>query len=217
MSTSRTDPGAQTLTVVPTTLSGRTVRLEPLERHHADALVEAARDAEIWAYMPTRLDDPAAMAGWIETALQERAAGITLAFAIVSQERDVPIGATRFMDIRPRDRGLEIGWTWLAKSAWRTGVNTEAKFLLLEHAFESVGAIRIQFKTHRMNLRSRKTIERIGAQFEGILRNHYVLPDGTYRDSAYYSVIESEWPAVRRHLALAIESGGAAHRRDGRS
>lgn len=212
MSTSRTDLGAQTLTILPSTLSGRIVRLEPLELHHADALVEAARDAEIWAYMPVRLDDPDAMRGWIETALQERAAGTTLAYAIVSQERDVPIGATRFMDIRARDRGLEIGWTWLAKSAWRTGVNTEAKFLLLEHAFDAVGAIRVQFKTHRMNFRSRRAIERVGAQFEGILRNHYVLPDGTYRDSAYYSIIESEWPAVRRHLALSIERGGAAHR-----
>ncbi|MGI8476325.1 MAG: GNAT family N-acetyltransferase [Thermomicrobiales bacterium] len=212
MSTSRTDLGAQTLTILPSTLSGRIVRLEPLELHHADALVEAARDAEIWAYMPVRLDDPDAMRSWIETALQERAAGTTLAYAIVSQERDVPIGATRFMDIRARDRGLEIGWTWLAKSAWRTGVNTEAKFLLLEHAFDAVGAIRVQFKTHRMNFRSRRAIERVGAQFEGILRNHYVLPDGTYRDSAYYSIIESEWPAVRRHLALSIERGGAAHR-----
>lgn len=216
MSTSRTDLGAQTLTVLPLTLSGRIVRLEPLELHHADALVEAARDAEIWAYMPVRLDDPDAMRSWIETALQERAAGTTLAYAIVSQERDVPIGATRFMDIRAHDRGLEIGWTWLARSAWRTGVNTEAKFLLLEHAFEAVGAIRVQFKTHRMNFRSRSAIERVGAQFEGILRNHYVLPDGTYRDSAYYSVIESEWPAVRRHLALSIESGGASRRGDER-
>jgi N-acetyltransferase len=176
------------------------MRLEPLEHKHAAQLLDAASFDEIWRYMPIRLDSDAAVNAWIETALAERDQGVTLAFAIVENESGQAIGSTRYMDIRPRDRGLEIGWTWLTKRVWRSPVNTECKYLLLRHAFEDLDAIRVQLKTHRLNFRSRRAIERIGAQFEGILRNHYILPDGTFRDSAYYSVIESEWPAVKRHF-----------------
>jgi RimJ/RimL family protein N-acetyltransferase len=195
--------------VQPVTLDGQAARLEPLELSHLGDLLAAAAAKEIWTYMPVNMADRNALKGWIETALAERAAGSTLAFAILDPRSGKAIGSTRYMDIRPRDRGLEIGWTWLDPAYWRSPVNTEAKFLLLQHAFESLGAIRVQLKTHRLNFRSRRAIERIGAQFEGILRNHTIMPDGSYRDSAYYSFIDSEWPAVKRHLAQMMAPGAS--------
>lgn len=195
--------------VEPVVLTGTRARLAPLDASHRDGLLAAATNPAIWRYMPARLDQPAALDAWIAAANAEREAGASLVFAIVDVASGDAIGATRFMDIRPGDRGLEIGWTWLGVDHWRSPVNTECKFLLLQHAFETLGAIRVQLKTHRLNQRSRRAIERIGAQFEGILRNHYLLADGTYRDSAYYSVIESEWPAVRRHLLLLMGAEGS--------
>lgn len=189
----------------PVTLTGRSVRLEPLSRDHAAGLLDSARAPEIWRFMNETLDGPAAVERWIESGLKANAAGTDNVFVIVEQASGRVIGSTRYLDIRPAHRGLEIGWTWLAKDQWRNGVNTECKYLLLHHAFEATGAIRVQLKTHRLNFRSRQAIERIGAQFEGILRNAVIMPDGTFRDSAYYSVIDSEWPAVRRHLLLMMD------------
>jgi RimJ/RimL family protein N-acetyltransferase len=193
----------------PVVLQGNRVRLEPLDHVHADGVLAAAADSEIWRYMAVNLDSPQAVAGWIDGSLALVAQGTDAVFTIVEQATNRVIGSTRYLDIRPAHRGLEIGWTWLAKDQWRTGVNTECKFLLLQHAFETLDAIRVQLKTHRLNFRSRRAIERIGAQFEGILRNAVILADGTFRDSAYYSITDAEWPAVRRHLQMMMGADGS--------
>lgn len=200
---------AMTAASDPVVLQGKRVRLEPLGHVHADGILAAAADSEIWRYMPISLDSPKAVADWIDGSLAMVAQGTDAVFAIVEQATGRVIGSTRYLDIRPAHRGLEIGWTWLAKDQWRTGVNTECKYLLLQHAFERLAAIRVQLKTHRLNFRSRRAIERIGAQFEGILRNAVILADGTYRDSAYYSITDAEWPAVRRHLLMLMGGDGS--------
>jgi RimJ/RimL family protein N-acetyltransferase len=190
--------------VVPVTLEGQCARLEPIGHQHAADLVVAAGDRAIWRYIALDPSSPDAMRAWIDDSIADREAGTVFRFAIVDRGRGRAVGSTSLFDIRPRDRGLEIGWTWLGRDAQRTGINTECKYLLLRHCFETLGAIRVQLKTHRLNFPSRRAIERIGAQFEGILRNHTIMPDGTYRDSAYYSVIENEWPAVKRHLEMMM-------------
>jgi RimJ/RimL family protein N-acetyltransferase len=191
-------------------LEGKVARLEPIGYEHEADLTVAAADESIWRYIPFEANAPGALRDWIAASIKDREAGVLFRFAIVDRATNRAIGSTTLFDIRPADRGIEIGWTWLATSAQRTGINTECKFLLLRHCFEEAGAIRVQLKTHRLNFKSRRAIERIGAQFEGILRNHVVMPDGSFRDSAYYSVIESEWPAVKRHLRLMIDGYGTA-------
>lgn len=136
----------------------------------------------------------------VATTLQSQQAGICLPFAIIDRTRESAVGETRFLNILPQDRGLEIGSTWLAPAAQRTGINTECKYLLLSHAFEELGAIRVQLKTHHLNLRSQRAIERLGAVKEGTLRNHMIMPDGSYRHSVYYSIISAEWPRVKAGL-----------------
>jgi len=200
---------AMNAAVKPVTLQGARVRLEPMSHIHAAGLLAAASASEIWRYMPINLNSLDAVAAWIDVSLDARMTGTEAAFAIIETGTDRVIGSTRFMDIRPVHRGLEIGWTWLAKDQWRNGINTECKFLLLDHAFGTLEAIRVQLKTHRLNFRSRRAIERIGAQFEGILRNAVILPDGRFRDSAYYSVIDAEWPAVRAHLLKLMGGDGS--------
>jgi N-acetyltransferase len=190
------------MNIEPITLEGRWARLEPLAERHADGLVAICADAEIWRYMPATLMNVEQVREWIAETLALQAAGAVLPFTIVEQASGRAIGGTRYLDIRPKDRGLEIGWTWLARRAWRTAINTECKYLLMRHAFETLGCIRVQLKTDRNNERSRRAIERIGGQFEGILRQHMILHDGTYRrDSAYYSILDAEWPAVKARLA----------------
>jgi N-acetyltransferase len=202
-------PIAMNVAAKPVVLQGHRVRLEPLDHVHAEGILAAAGDSEIWRYMAVSLTNPGAVAAWIDEAHEASAKGTDAVFAIIDQATNRVIGSTRYLDIRPAHRGLEIGWTWLAKDQWRTGVNTECKFLLLRHAFETLDAIRVQLKTHRLNFRSRRAIERIGAQFEGILRNAVILADGTYRDSAYYSITDAEWPAVRRHLLMLMGGDGS--------
>ncbi|MGH2532722.1 MAG: GNAT family N-acetyltransferase [Thermomicrobiales bacterium] len=181
----------------PVTLEGRWARLEPLTRQHAEGLLAAAADETIWRWMPTRLTTIEEVRAWIGTALAARATGTELPFAIVDRERGEVVGSTRFMEIQAAHRGVEIGWTWLGRDARRTPINTECKYLLLRHAFEAWECLRVQLKTDRRNDRSRRAIERIGGQFEGIHRNHRVLPDGTVRDTAFYSIVEREWPGVK--------------------
>src|SRR5689334_21911060 len=190
--------------VEPVTLEGRWVRLEPLAERHADDLAAVAGVAEIWRYMPVPLMAIEQIRAWIADTLALQSAGAALPFAIVDRASGRAIGSTRYLTIMPKDRGIEIGWTWLARTRWRTPVNTECKYLLLRHAFETLGCIRVQLKTDRRNERSRRAIERIGGQFEGILRQHMVLIDGSYRDSAYYSIIDAEWPAVKDNLAAKL-------------
>jgi len=191
--------------IEPVVLEGRWVRLEPLAMRHAGDLAAVSGDAEIWRYMPASLMTAGQVEEWLAATLAMQATGAVLPFAIVERASGRAIGSTRYLSIVPQDRGIEIGWTWLARAAWRTPVNTECKYLLLRHAFETLGCIRVQLKTDRRNERSRRAIERIGAQFEGILRNHMIMPYGL-RDSAYYSIIDAEWPAVQSNLVARLYS-----------
>ncbi len=185
----------------PVTLEGGHVRLEPLALGHAGALAEGGRDPALWrfgALPPLRTEADAR--AYVVAAVEEIAAGRQIVFAIVHRASGRAIGSTRYGDIRRRDRALEIGWTWIAPEHQRTPVNTECKYLLLRHAFESLGAVRVQFKTDARNERSRRALERIGAALEGILRRHMILPDGHIRDSAYYGITDLDWPVVKGRL-----------------
>jgi RimJ/RimL family protein N-acetyltransferase len=192
----------------PVTLEGRRVRLEPLAHHHAVGLFEVGKDETIWPYMPRPplkcLQDAHAL---IDQALDVAAAGTQIPFAIIERRSGKAIGSTRYLDIRHNDRGLEIGWTWIGTAYQRTVVNTECKYLLLRHAFEDLGAVRVQLKTDLRNVRSQRAIERLGTVREGVLRKHMVLWDGFIRDTVYYSVIESEWPDVKRRLESLMGQG----------
>ena len=184
--------------IEPVTLSGQFVRLEPLSKGHAEGLLEAASDPIIWKYLTVRQPTTVSeMESWIETALSQQD---HLPFATIRQDDSKVVGSTRYLDIRPFDKALEIGWTWIATKAQRTPVNTEAKFLMLRHAFEELGAVRVQLKTDAKNERSRNAIERIGAQFEGVFRNYQRYWHGAMRDTAMYSITDAEWPAVRAEL-----------------
>lgn len=187
--------------VGPVTLEGRLVRLEPLRLEYTTELYEAGRDPSLWTYKPVRQPRSLAeMEQFIASTLQSQQAGTCLPFAIMSLERGCAVGETRYHSFMHQDYGLEIGWTWLTPSVQRTGVNTECKYLLLRHAFEAMDAIRVQFRTHHLNTNSQRAVERLGAVKEGILRNHLIMPDGSYRHSVYYSVIQGEWPAVKARL-----------------
>lgn len=189
------------LKIEPVTLQGRLARLEPLRMTHAPELYEASREPGLWTYklvkQPRSLTE---MEQLIASVLHNQEAGACLPFAIMSLERDCAVGETRYFNFMPQDHGVEIGWTWLTPAVQRTGVNTECKYLLLRHAFEDMGAIRVQLRTHHLNVNSQRAIERLGAIKEGILRNHIIMPDGSYRHSVYYSIIESEWPAIKARL-----------------
>lgn len=186
----------------PVTLEGNAVRMEPLELRHAEALFVASQDPEIWRWMPAPMfPSVAAVKSWIEEALALQAKGEVVSFATVRKNDGVAVGATRYLDIRPPHRAIEIGWTWLATEAQRTPVNTEAKFLMLQHAFENLGAIRVQLKTDERNEKSRNAIARLGAVFEGILRNYQTRAhDGYVRNTAMFSITDTEWPAVKAGL-----------------
>ncbi len=189
------------LNVQPITLSGQLVRLEPLRFEHAAELLAVGQEEDIWAYMLGNPSDSLeSMQSYVGATLRQQAAGKELPFVIRELVSGRALGSTRYMNIELRDRGLEIGSTWLEASARRTGVNTECKYLLLRHAFEELGAIRVQFKTDSRNLRSQRAIERIGAIKEGVLRNHMIVQHGYYRASVYYSIIDSEWPQVKTKL-----------------
>jgi N-acetyltransferase len=177
------------------------VRLEPLGPQHAEALYEAARPEEIWTWISTPPAlTRAAWEEWFAAALAESEAGREAAFATVDRTTGTPIGSTRFLALRPGDRGLEIGHTWLTPAAWGSGANVEAKLLQMAHAFEALRCIRVELKTHARNARSRGAMERMGAQFEGIFRKHRVIPGIGIRDSAWYSVTDDDWPAVKAGL-----------------
>jgi RimJ/RimL family protein N-acetyltransferase len=186
---------------VPVELSGQHVRLVPLAAAHLPELLEAAADPEIWRYLPVAPPKTLAdMQSLLDSASRDVASGLSVAFATLDARTQRAIGSTRYLDVRPRDRGVEIGWTWLGRAAWRTPINTECKYLLLRHAFEDLGALRVQLKTDDRNERSKAAIARIGAKPEGVLRCDRVLWDGYVRDSAYFSVVHHEWPTVKRAL-----------------
>jgi N-acetyltransferase len=187
--------------VEPVTLTGKHVRLEPLSESHIPGLTLAGGDSSIWRYMLYgEVTSEERMADWVRDILSRKAVGTDQPFAVIHLASGKVAGATRYMEIRPAHRGLEIGGTWYGTEYQRTAVNTECKYLLLWHAFEALGCIRVQIKTDARNERSQKAIERIGAVREGILRNHMILEGGIYRDSVYYSIIEGEWPSVKARL-----------------
>jgi RimJ/RimL family protein N-acetyltransferase len=193
--------------VSPVTLTGHLVRLEPLSLEHLADLCQVGLDDDIWRYMIYGwVRTEADMRRWIETLLERQAMGSDLPFAVILLKSGRAVGATRYLDIRPRDRGVEIGGTWYGRQYQRTGVNTECKVLLLQHAFERLGCIRVQFKTDLRNVRSQKAIERMGAVKEGILRNHMILPDGTIRHSVYYSIVAEEWPVIKKRLKKMLST-----------
>lgn len=193
-------------TSVPT-LAGQYVMLEPLAREHVPGLEDAVCDGELWRPGYTAIPAPEGMAAYVDKALALRDAGRTLPF-VVRDASGVIVGSTRFGDIEVGHRRVQIGWTWYAKRVQRTGLNTEAKTLLLTYAFESMGCRRVEFFTHALNEASRAAIGRIGAKEEGILRNHMQMPDGRWRDTVVFSIIDEEWPAVRAHLKDLLSRGG---------
>ncbi len=191
--------------IVPTTLSGKYAELVPLETGHVAALQVAAADGELWKLWFTSVPTADDTQAYVDTALAERASGRSMPFVVRRLSDGKIVGCTRYCHIESAHRRLEIGYTWYAASAQRTPINTECKLLLLQHAFEARDAIAVEFCTNFFNVRSRAAIERLGAKLDGILRNHRVMPDGTLRDTCVYSVIASEWPAVKRNLHYLSE------------
>jgi RimJ/RimL family protein N-acetyltransferase len=191
--------------IYPITLTGDFVRLEPLSEAYVPGLAAVGLDPQLWQYYPFgSVDTVEGMAALVNTLLAAQQKGTDLPFTVLHNATSQVIGMTRYMDIQPRNRALEIGGTWYAAAFQRTAVNTECKYLLLRHAFETLGCVRVQFKTDLRNERSQRAIERIGATREGVLRNHMLLPDGNLRSSVYFSILENEWPVVKARLKLML-------------
>jgi len=197
--------GTRTLMDVrPVTLEGRFVRLEPLTMAHHAALWEIAKDHELWRWTATDIRTPENLTTYMEHALAEQAAGRALPFATIAREAGRPVGSTRFGNIEPLNRRAEIGWSWLGAAWQRTTVNTEAKLLMLTHAFETWGCIRVELKTDALNQASRAAIARLGAKEEGTMRKHMVTQTGRVRDTVYYSILDDEWPALKARLEARL-------------
>ncbi|MEO7985800.1 MAG: GNAT family protein [Gemmatimonadales bacterium] len=186
--------------LTPVVLEGATVRLEPLGPHHLDGLAAVAFDPDLWSLTTSRMEQGGDLEEYVNVALSEQRAGTALPFATVLRATDAVVGSTRFGNAVPPHRRVEIGWTWVARPWQRSGVNREAKLLMLRHAFDRWGCLRVEFKTSALNNRSRAALRGIGAIEEGVLRHHMINPDGSLRDSVYYSILAEEWPAARRRL-----------------
>ncbi len=187
--------------IEPVTLAGRVVRLEPLSEAHIPDLAKVGLEEKIWVYMRYgRIETAEQRARWVGELLELQAQGTDLPFAVIYQANNRAIGSTRFLNIEPEDRSLEIGGTWYGLDYQGTQVNTESKYLLLRQAFEVLGCVRVWFKTDSRNLRSQRAIEKLGAVREGVLRNHMILPNGYIRDSVMYSILPQEWPAIKQSL-----------------
>ena len=186
-------------------LEGRLIALEPIREEHREPLRAAAADPVIWAWMQIDGSELEGFDRWFAHALLEAEAEREAPFVTIQCEGDAMLGSTRYMTLRPEHRGVEIGNTWLAQSAWSTGANVEAKLLMLEHAFERVGAMRVEFKTDARNVESRRALEALPATFEGILRKHMVIHAGI-RDSAYYAITDDDWPAVKTNLERRLQA-----------
>ncbi|HEX2075476.1 MAG TPA: GNAT family protein [Geodermatophilus sp.] len=191
------------------TLTGDLVTLEPLHPDHHDELVAAASDGRLWELWYTSVPTPEGMRTAIEERLAASAAGTLLPFTVRRADTGLAVGMTTYLNVDPETPRLEIGSTWTARSAQRTGVNTESKLLLLTHAFETLGCVAVEFRTHWHNLQSRAAIAGLGAKQDGVLRNHRRLPDGSLRDTVVFSILDTEWPAVRTGLRARL----AGHRR----
>jgi RimJ/RimL family protein N-acetyltransferase len=186
--------------VAPIVLEGRQLRLEPLTMAHHPNLCEVGLAPDLWRWIPNPVRTPTEMASYIETALAEQAAGKSLPFAQVERATGKAIGSTRYMNIEVAHRRLEIGCTWVAPAWQRTVINSESKHLLLRHAFETLGCMRVELKTDSLNERSKAAIRRIGAIEEGTFRNHMIVSTGRIRHTVYFSIIDSEWPALKAKL-----------------
>ncbi|HVS07094.1 MAG TPA: GNAT family protein [Candidatus Dormibacteraeota bacterium] len=184
----------------PLTLTGVHIRLEPMRPWHARALLEAGRDDAIWSWMPARPVTVEQMDRWLEKAMEAESQGREFPFVVVRLEDNRVIGSTRYLDVQDADRSVEIGWTWYTPDVWGGVVNPEAKYLLMRHAFDDWRAVRVALKTDIKNLRSQAAIKKLGARYEGTLRNQRIRLDGSYRDTVVFSVIESEWPQVKAGL-----------------
>ena len=192
--------------VQPIILGGKVVRLEPLSESHVPDLTISGQDESIWQYMLyNTIHTEQQMRSWVLDLLDRQTKGTDLPFTVIHLDSGRAIGATRYLNIRPQDRALEIGGTWYSVEFQRTAVKTECKYLLLKHAFEGLKCIRVQFKTDLRNERSQRALERIGAVKEGILRSHIITPDGFIRDSVFYSVLASEWPVVKARLEEKLQ------------
>lgn len=190
--------------MTPPTLTGQHVRLEPLTTGHLDGLCAVGLDDRSWQWFPTPVRTREEMAEFVETALRLQDAGTALPFATVSRATNEIVGSTRFGNMELAHRKVEIGWTWLSPRWQRTAINTEAKYLLLQYAFEQLQCVRVELKTDALNERSRTAILRLGAKFEGVLRQHMITSTGRKRDSVYFSVLDSEWPAIKAGLAARL-------------
>jgi RimJ/RimL family protein N-acetyltransferase len=188
-------------------LEGRHVRLEPLTESHHAALTEVGLDPDLWALIPYRVTTPEEMTAYIERALKDQAAGVSLPFATIDRASGKIVGSTRYMNVERAHRRVEIGATWIARPWQRTAINTEAKYWMLCYAFESQGCIRVELKTDALNRRSRNAIQRIGAMEEGIFRRHIITWSGRVRDSVYFSVVDREWPRVKAALESRLKAG----------
>ncbi len=190
-------------------LEGEIVALEPLTEENAEELWEAAQAPEIWDWL-ANLNQRDRFDRWLELTFEAARAGTEGPFLTRERASGMAIGSSRYLNVRPHDRVVEIGWTWLNPRAWRTGANVEAKLLMLGHAFETLECVRVEFKTDARNERSRAALAALPARFEGVLRNHMIVPDVGLRDSAYFSVIDEEWLEVRANLERRLERGADA-------
>jgi RimJ/RimL family protein N-acetyltransferase len=193
--------------IEPVTLRGAHATLEPLETRHAAELAEAARDGELWRLWYTSVPSPDRVDAYVAFALGQREREHAMPF-VVRDAAGTVVGSTRYFNVVPEHRRLEIGHTWYAKRVQRTALNTECKLMLLGHAFEALGCIAVEFRTHWFNHASRRAIERLGAKQDGVLRNHQLSPDGSRRDTVVFSILDSEWPAVKAHLRYRLERDG---------
>ncbi len=194
------------LKIEPVTLTGRYVRLEPIAEAHIPALATVGLEEEIWRYMRYgKMESIEQLSAWVGELLKLQEQGTDLPFAVINLESKSAIGCTRYLNIDTMDRSLEIGGTWYGLNYQGTMVNTDCKYLLMKHAFEVLGCVRVWFKTDRRNVRSQRALERLGVVKEGVLRNHMILPDGYIRDSVVYSLLPNEWSEVKKKLEARLE------------
>jgi N-acetyltransferase len=196
--------------IEPVTLCGRHATLEPLARAHADAIATAAGDGELWNLWYTSVPAPDKVPAWLDVALDMREQQGAMPFVVRDAAAGDVVGSTRYFNVDAANRRLEIGHTWYARRAQRTAINTECKLILLTHAFETLGCIAVEFRTHWFNHRSREAILRLGAKQDGVLRNHHLMPDGSRRDTVVFSILDSEWSAVKRHLGARLAAHAAS-------
>ncbi|WP_439515616.1 GNAT family N-acetyltransferase [Oceanibaculum nanhaiense] len=194
--------------VKPVTLSGQHVTLLPLSMDHLPGLAEAGKEPSLWLYSPTAATGIEGMRAYLQEALDGQAAGTVLPFTTMDKASGHIVGSSRFAAIDRKNKRLEIGWTWIDPAFQRSHVNTEAKMLMLQHAFEVLGCMRVEFKTDQLNVKSQTALGRLGAVQEGTFRKHMIMPDGRIRHSVYFSILDEEWPAVRTRLAERLAQGG---------